>query len=100
MTTFRFRRRINLMPGLTVNLGKRGASFSVGVKGAHATFGRCGSRPTVGLPGTGLSATDYEAYHRGAAPTGKPGVLVNLIAYVLFALFLVWLFWLGSWRSH
>ena len=60
MTTFRFDRRVNLVPDLTISPGKRSASFS------------------------------------GGAPSGKPGVLVNLTGYVLFALFLVWLFWLGS----
>ena len=45
MTTFRFRRRINLMPGLTISLGKRSASFS-------------GGAPT-GKPGALVNLTGY-----------------------------------------
>jgi len=54
---FRFRRRIRLLPGITLNLGKRGASVSAGVRGAHVTVGPTGTRTTVGLPGTGMSYT-------------------------------------------
>jgi Protein of unknown function (DUF4236) len=40
-------------------LGKRSASVSVGVRGAHVTLGGPqGTRTTVGLPGTGLSYTE------------------------------------------
>src|SRR5439155_26058868 len=49
-----FKRRVRLMPGLTLNLGKRNVSVSVGRRGAHYTTGTAGSRFTVGVPGTGL----------------------------------------------
>jgi Protein of unknown function (DUF4236) len=58
----RLRRRISLFPGITLNLGKTGASVSSGVKGATVTLDKTGVRKTVGLPGTGLSYTDYENY--------------------------------------
>jgi hypothetical protein len=58
---WRFRRRIRIAPGFDVNLGKRGASLSVGVRGLHTTFGKR-TRTTIGLPGTGLSYTT--ASHR------------------------------------
>ena len=56
---FRFRRSVNILPGLRLNLGKKSASVSVGVRGAHVTL-RPGhkARTTVGLPGTGLSYTE------------------------------------------
>ncbi len=52
---FRFTQRLRLLPGLTLNLGKRGVSVSAGVRGAHVTFGGRSTRATVRLPGTGLS---------------------------------------------
>jgi len=52
---WRFQRRRKLLSGLTLNLGKRGASFSAGPRGAKVNVGRRGARATVSLLGTGLS---------------------------------------------
>ena len=54
----RFFRRIKILPGVTLNLSKRGISFSLGPRGAKLTVGTKGSRATVGLPGTGLRYTE------------------------------------------
>jgi hypothetical protein len=55
---WRFRRSIKIVPGVSVNLGKRGfSSISVGVRGLRTTVGRRGVTKTVGIPGTGLSFT-------------------------------------------
>jgi hypothetical protein len=50
---FRFRRSFSILPGIRLNLGKRGISASIGVRGAHVTFGPTGTRTTVGLPRCG-----------------------------------------------
>jgi hypothetical protein len=63
---FRFRRSFKLLPGIRLNLGKRGISTSIGVRGAHVTFGASGTRTTVGLPGSGLSYTHLEKSHHAA----------------------------------
>ncbi|MBI5052462.1 MAG: DUF4236 domain-containing protein [Chloroflexi bacterium] len=55
--SLRFNKRISLGKFFKVNLGKSGASFSVGIPGAHFTTGTSGNRVTVGIPGTGLSYT-------------------------------------------
>jgi len=52
---FRFSRRISLFKGLRLNLSKTGTSVSVGGRGAWLTFGKKGTRATVGIPGTGMS---------------------------------------------
>ncbi|MBK5930129.1 DUF4236 domain-containing protein [Halochromatium salexigens] len=54
---FRFWRRIQLLPGVTLNLSKSSASLSLGPRGAKYTIGPRGTRTTVGLPGTGLFYT-------------------------------------------
>lgn len=54
---FRFQRRIKIIPGVTLNVGKRGVSTSIGRRGAHITFGQNGVRRTAGIPGTGISYT-------------------------------------------
>jgi hypothetical protein len=52
---WRFRRRKKLLPGVTLNVGKRSASVSVGPRGAKANFGPRGAMATLTLLGTGLS---------------------------------------------
>ncbi|HWS65765.1 MAG TPA: DUF4236 domain-containing protein [Steroidobacteraceae bacterium] len=61
---FRFRRSIKLFPGLRLNFGKHGISASIGVRGAHVTYGPTGTRTTVSLPGSGLSYTRLETRQR------------------------------------
>jgi len=51
----RFRRRINILPGIHLNISKSGISTSVGVRGASVTLGKRGTYVNAGLPGTGVS---------------------------------------------
>jgi hypothetical protein len=52
----RFRRRVKLFPGLTLNVSKRGLGLSAGVRGARVSLGSDGKvRRSVGIPGSGLS---------------------------------------------
>ncbi len=67
---FRFFRRIRVLPGVTLNLSRRGLSTSVGVRGAHVTVGHGKVRETAGLPGTGMFYTttqDTRQAHTEAA---------------------------------
>ena len=50
-----FIRRIKLLPWVTLNLGKRGVSFSFGPRGAKFTVGQSGMSGSVGATGSGLS---------------------------------------------
>lgn len=54
---FRFRRSIKILPGLRINLSKKGvSSITLGRRGASLNISRKGGkRVTVGIPGTGLS---------------------------------------------
>lgn len=55
---FRFRKRIKLIPGVYINVGKNGiSSASIGKRGASLNIGGKGTRATIGIPGTGLSWT-------------------------------------------
>jgi hypothetical protein len=69
--SWRFRRRLRIIPGVTLNVGKRGISVSIGGRAANVTYGRRGRRGTIGLPGTGLSYTTFESYRRAGA-TSEP----------------------------
>ena len=65
MGNFRFYRRVNLFPGLSLNLSKSGPSVTVGMRGVHLTFGRRGVTRTVGIPGTGIYYTSRSECHSG-----------------------------------
>ena len=65
---FRFRKRLKLLPGISLNFSKSGIpSLSIGPKGASVNIplGRSGgTRTTLGLPGTGLSWTEEKSKPR------------------------------------
>ncbi|MBQ6470661.1 MAG: DUF4236 domain-containing protein, partial [Victivallales bacterium] len=52
---FRFSKRINILPGIGLNLSKSGVSLSLGPRGAKTTISTKGVRETLRIPGTGLS---------------------------------------------
>ena len=62
---FRFFRRITLVPGVTLNLTKRGGSLSFGPRGAKLTAGTSGVRRTLSVPGTGLWYTEHAGVKQG-----------------------------------
>lgn len=49
-----FRKKINVAPGVHLNLSKGGVSSTIGVKGASMTVGKGGTYVNTSLPGTGL----------------------------------------------
>lgn len=52
----RFRRRVKIAPGVTLNVGKKSVGVRVGGRGyGVSTNTKSGARATVGLPGTGVS---------------------------------------------
>jgi hypothetical protein len=64
---WRFQRRKKLLPGVTLNLGKRGAGLSVGRRGARVSASRRGLTATVGLVGTGLAYVWRRNRQRGSS---------------------------------
>jgi|KBSSwiStaDraftv2_1062776.scaffolds.fasta_scaffold40294_2 hypothetical protein len=84
---WQFRRSFRLGPGVRLNLGKRNASVSFGVKGAHYTTGTRGRRVTIGLPGTGLYYTQKVA--------GRPGRALVIVTLIILVAFIVLVALLG-----
>jgi hypothetical protein len=66
---FRFRKRLRIIPGVWVNLSKKGGSLSVGGHGATMNISKKGVRETVGLPGTGIS---YQTKPRKIGTSAPP----------------------------
>ena len=89
---FRFSRRISLFKGVRFNISKSGTSVSVGSRGGWLTFGKKGTRATVGIPGTGMS---WSEKIDDPAPEGEqPSIILRLFGLIgiSFALFFVGLF--------
>lgn len=51
---WRYRKRINIVPGVNINLSKSGISTTIGKKGASVNIGKKGTYLNTGIPGTGL----------------------------------------------
>jgi hypothetical protein len=66
---YRFRRSIKILPGIRVNFSRSGVSTTVGVRGAHSTYGKGKTQHTVGIPGTGISYTSTTSRQHGASAT-------------------------------
>ena len=72
---WRFQRRLKILPGVTLNIGKRGVSASIGPRGAKVTLHSDGSkRTTVGLPGSGLSTTSYSSGQQLVPTAAQPHI--------------------------
>ncbi|TVQ62817.1 MAG: DUF4236 domain-containing protein [Phycisphaerales bacterium] len=66
----RFFRRVQVAPGIRLNLSRSGVSPSFGVRGARLTLGRSGLRTTAGLPGTGIHYTTVHKRSGSRRTTG------------------------------
>lgn len=64
----RFRKSIKLAPGVRMNLGRTGLSWTVGPRGTSVGIGKRGTFLNVGLPGTGLSVR--QAVSGGSGQSG------------------------------
>jgi hypothetical protein len=80
---FRFRRRIKILPGIIINLSKKGlSSLSLGGRGATMNISKKGTKNTFGIPGTGFSyQTKTEPWTNpsksGRSVPRSPAVMVN-----------------------
>ena len=63
---FRFRKSIRILPGMHLNLSKGMPSLSIGGRGLSYNIGVKGNKATVGLPGSGVSYSDYSAHNQNA----------------------------------
>ena len=89
MAGFRFRQRIKLLPGVWLNLSKRGISTSIGTKGLTVNLKGDAIRTTVSAPGTGLSYTTVD--HTAGSPSAGRGFafMVLLVLAAGIAIYLL-----------
>ena len=92
---FRFHKRLRIIPGLWINLSKKGGSLSVGGRGATINVNTDGHQETVGRPG---SAVSYRTKRRkgrnpGAPARGAQGAVTgaHIVYLVIIALVILWI---------
>lgn len=88
MAGFRFRQRIKLLPGVWLNLSKRGVSTSVGTKGLTVNLKDDKARTTVSVPGTGLSYTRTDSTDSGPSAGRGFAFILLLVLAAGFAIYL------------
>jgi len=87
MGYFRFHRSIRLLPGLRLNISKRGGSVSVGGRGATVNLNKKGVRTTVGLPGSGLSYVSQRNWREASRPSKREGYIgILLLVFCMIAI--------------
>lgn len=102
---FRFFRRVRILPGVTLNLSKRGMSTSVGVRGAHVTVGHGKVRETAGIPGSGMFYTTTQDAHethaeaageaRDSADASGRWTFGRVVRWLLLGILALWLIAFG-----
>jgi hypothetical protein len=92
---FRFHKRLRIIPGLWLNLSKKGGSLSVGGCGATINVNREGHQETVGLPGSGLSyRTKRRKFNKAVAPARSTrGAITgaHIVYLVVITLVILWI---------
>lgn len=85
--SIRFRKSFKLAPGVRLNVGSSGMSWSLGPRGASVSIGKRGTYFNASLPGTGLSARvplgrGAQRQVRQPAPAPSQPVMVSLTLQV------------------
>jgi hypothetical protein len=93
--TFRFQRRIKILPGLRLNVSKTGFSWTVGTRCASVTAKDGHLTGNAGIPGTGLSYCERLDLPSGkqdqvatktkseSSGSGFPSILVMIIVLLI-----------------
>ena len=92
----RFRKSVKIAPGIRVNFGKKGSSISLGGRGATVNINKNGTRTTVGIPGTGLSYSEYKKHGHGdssesSVNEGQKLSAKGIVIAIVIILFFLWL---------
>ena len=79
---WRFRKSFKILPGIRINIGKKGiSSATVGKRGLTTSIGKQGVFQNIGIPGTGLS-------HRSKVD-GSPSLAGALVGFGIVAAVIV-----------
>ena len=68
---WKYRKRIKIAPGVTINVSRSGVSTTIGPKGASVNIGKNGTYLNTGIPGTGI----YDRQRIGGDTNKRSSVL-------------------------
>lgn len=68
---WKYRKRINIVPGITINLSRNGVSSTIGTKGASVSVGKNGTYLNTNIPGTGI----YDRQKIGGGTSRRSSVM-------------------------
>lgn len=97
----RFQKRIKLLPGIKINLSRRGMSLSIGKPGATLNLGIRGAKITAGIPGTGISHTESlnrrepQRFTSDVEPSGSDDpfeIAIGVAIFVVVIGLMIWMF--------
>lgn len=71
---WKFRKRIKIIPGIHLNISRKGISTTIGVRGASVNIGPNGTYLNTGIPGTGI----YDRQRISGNPRVNPTVTPDL----------------------
>jgi hypothetical protein len=84
---FRFRKSVKILPGVRLNLSKKGTSVSLGGRGATVNVSKKGTTTTVGLPGSGLSYSKYSPHSRNGSNSGIG--IISWLGLIIFGILIL-----------
>lgn len=84
--SWRFQKRVKILPDVTLNLNRHGRFDLGGREGARMTFVDGRRRTTIGIPGTRLSQTQIDSWTAQSNGGGGGGA----IAWTAIALLVLW----------
>ena len=68
---WKYRKRIKIAPGVTINVSRSGVSTTIGPKGASVNIGKNGTYLNTGIPGTGI----YDRKKIGGGTSSRSSVM-------------------------
>lgn len=68
---WKYRKRIKIAPGVTINVSRNGVSTTIGPKGASVNIGKNGTYLNTGIPGTGI----YDRQKIGGGTSRRSSVM-------------------------
>ncbi len=73
--SFRFRKRIKIIPGIYLNVSKSGVSTTLGPRGATVSISNRGSYLNLGIPGSGISYRHKIGQGKVTSPAANLGLV-------------------------
>lgn len=71
---------MKVLPGVRVNINTNSTSVTIGGRGFKTTISKHGTRRTIGIPGTGISYTEYERHSERKPSNALPERTVHYSA--------------------